>query len=125
MQPLALILDATILRRKDLRDRDAGAIPAASTFSAQASTGDCERQDTFNRSDGEGVASHDATVFSRKEATASVGSRPARATESATSLLNDDADLATVVAAWPGLPDTVRAGILAMVTGPQHLKNPT
>jgi hypothetical protein len=37
-----------------------------------------------------------------------------RATESATSLLPDDRDLAVVVAAWPELPEAVRAGIVAL-----------
>jgi len=39
-----------------------------------------------------------------------------RATESATSLLTEYPDLAVVVAAWPELPDAIRAGIVAMVT---------
>jgi hypothetical protein len=56
-------------------------------------------------------------------ATTSVGSRPAGATESATRAVFDDYDLATVVAAWPDLPDTVRARILAMVSACKDLKN--
>src|SRR5262245_10116968 len=41
--------------------------------------------------------------------------RPSTATQIATRMLPDDPDLAAVVAAWPGLPDAIRAGILAMV----------
>jgi hypothetical protein len=56
-------------------------------------------------------------------ATVNGGSRPARATESATGPLIDDPDLTAVVAAWPELPDAVRTGILAMATGLERPKN--
>ena len=95
--------------------RSAGAIPAASTFSVHASTGDSERQDTSNLPDCEGVASQPGTLDLRQGATANVGPRPVRATECATSLLSEYPDLAVVVAAWPELPEAVRAGIVAMV----------
>jgi len=38
-----------------------------------------------------------------------------RATESATSLLPEYPELAVVLAAWPELPEAVRADIVAMV----------
>ena len=41
--------------------------------------------------------------------------RPPRATKSATSPLLGDSDLAFVMAAWPQLPETVRAEVLATV----------
>jgi hypothetical protein len=51
----------------------------------------------------------------RQEATANGGSRPAGATESATTALPADRDLAVVVAGWPVLPESVRADIVAAV----------
>jgi hypothetical protein len=95
--------------------RDAGAIPAASTFSVQVSTGDSKRQDSSNFPDGSGVATNADRRHLRQGATANGGTRPGYATESATNSLNDDPDLAVVVAAWPELPETIRAGIVAMV----------
>jgi hypothetical protein len=95
--------------------RDAGAIPAASTFSEHASTGDAGRHDASELPDRQTVASDDESSELRQGTSASGGSRPARATESATSWVTDDSDLADVVAAWAELPRTVRAGILAMV----------
>jgi hypothetical protein len=100
-----------------------GAIPAASTFSVQASTGDSGRQNTAKLHDGEGFASREDRAVLRQEATVNGGSRPGRATESATVRVNDDPDLAAVVTAWPNLPDSVRAGILVMATGLEHVKN--
>jgi hypothetical protein len=41
--------------------------------------------------------------------------RVPRATESATNALSEDAGLAVVVVAWPKLPETVRAHILAPI----------
>ena len=102
---------------------DAGAIPAASTFSEHASTGDRERQDTSNLPDGERIAIPARRAVVRQEATGSGRSRPTRTTKSATGPVVDDLALAVVVAAWPDLPDSVRAGILAMATGLAHLKN--
>jgi hypothetical protein len=61
------------------------------------------------------VASHKGRPDFRQAATASVGPRPACATESATSLLPEYPDLAVVLAAWPELPEAVCAGIMAMV----------
>jgi hypothetical protein len=94
---------------------NAGAIPAASTFSVQASTGDSKRQDSSNLPDGSGVATNADRRHLRQGATTNGNTRPGCATESATSSLNDDPDLAVVVAAWPELPVAVRAGIVAMV----------
>jgi hypothetical protein len=42
-------------------------------------------------------------------------SRPAGATERATNSLNDDPDLAVVVAAWSDLPESVRDRIVDVV----------
>ncbi|MGO8903887.1 MAG: hypothetical protein ACLQU5_36960 [Isosphaeraceae bacterium] len=41
--------------------------------------------------------------------------RPQRATQGTTRLLPDNPDLAAVVAAWPSLPEAIKAGIVAMV----------
>jgi hypothetical protein len=92
-----------------------GAIPAASTLSAQASTGDRKRHIASEVADPEGVVPQQGRRDFRQVATANGGSRPPRATESATKPPPDDSDLAVVLAAWPNLPDTVRAGIVAMV----------
>jgi len=94
---------------------DAGAIPAASTFSIHASTAGRRRQNTSKSPDCEGVASRKNRSVLRQEATANVGPRPVGATESATSPLPDDPELALIVAAWPELPEAFRAGIVAMV----------
>jgi hypothetical protein len=67
--------------------------------------------------------SNEEEAVIRQEATVNGSSRPPRATESPTELLFNDPALATVVAAWPDLPDTVRASILAMVTDCEVLKN--
>ncbi len=40
---------------------------------------------------------------------------PLTATQNATRLLPDDPGLAAVVAAWPDLPEAIKAGIVAMV----------
>ncbi len=54
-----------------MRIMDAGAIPAASTFSVQASTGDGRRQDTSKDSEGEGLASStDSRCLRQETATA-------------------------------------------------------
>jgi len=95
--------------------RAAGAIPAASTFSEHASTRDSGRHITSKLPDCKGVAPCKRRPDLRQRATANGGRRPARGTESATSPLPDDPDLAVVVAAWPELPEAVRAGIVAMV----------
>jgi hypothetical protein len=94
---------------------DAGAIPAASTFSVHASIADRRRQDTSKPPDCEGAASHKNRCDLRQGATANVGPHPTSATESATSLIAEYSDLAVVVTAWPELPEAVRAGIVAMV----------
>jgi hypothetical protein len=92
-----------------------GAIPAASTFSIQASMGDRRRQETSKLPDGEGVASNEDRSVLRQGATTDGGTRPGRATESATMVNAEYPDLAVVSAAWPELPEAVRAGIVAMV----------
>jgi hypothetical protein len=86
-----------------------GAIPAASTLSAQASTGDGKRHIVSEVADPEGVVLQQGRRDLRQVTTANVGSRPPRATESATGPLFDDPALAAVVAAWPHLPDILIA----------------
>jgi hypothetical protein len=103
--------------------RAAGAIPAASTFSEHVSTDDKWRLDTSKLADTQDVTSLKGSTEVRQIPTANGGTRPVRATESATNSVNDDPDLAFMVAAWPDLPDTVRAGILAMASGLEHLTN--
>jgi hypothetical protein len=93
----------------------AGAIPAASTFSEHASTGDTTRHSTSRPSDRQGVASCGERADLRQEATASVVPRPTRATKNATKLLTEYPDLAIILDAWTELPHVVRAAILAMV----------
>ena len=51
----------------------------------------------------------------RQEASANGGLRPARATESATRPQETDPDLAAIIAAWPGVPDAVRALVVKMI----------
>ena len=52
---------------------------------------------------------------SRQDTTDSSSIRPLTATQNATRLLPDDPGLATVVDAWPVLPEAIKAGIVAMV----------
>jgi hypothetical protein len=52
---------------------------------------------------------------SRQETTDNDQKRPPRASQSATRLLPEDGDLATVIEAWDRLPDAIRKGIVAMV----------
>jgi len=94
---------------------DAGAIPAASTFSIHASTGDGRRQTASKPVIAKSLSTHPEEADSRQHAAPDVIGRPTRATKSATSPLRDDPDLAVVVAAWPELTEAVRAGIMAMV----------
>jgi len=79
------------------------------------STIDSERQDASKLHEDEGVASNAKRQYLRREATVNGGSRPGRATESATGHSPNDPDLAIVVAAWLELPKTVRAVIVAIV----------
>jgi hypothetical protein len=94
---------------------DAGAIPAASTFSEHASRGVSSRHTTSKAVTAKGVAAHLEEADSRQEATVNVLRRPPCATKSATGPLDDDPDLAVVVAARPELSETVRAEIVALV----------
>jgi len=94
---------------------DAGAIPAASTFSEHASSHDRTRQYTSKPVSNKGVATHQHEAESRQQATPNVIRRPPRATKSATGALMDDPELAAVIDAWDRLPEAVRAGIVAMV----------
>ena len=55
-------------------------------------------------------------VLIRQEPTSNDSKRPPSATENATGLLPElPPDLAEVAAAWPDLPEPIRAGILAMI----------
>ncbi len=109
--------------RGTLGFRDAGAIPAASIFSVHASTGDSTRHNTSEPTDCDEVASHDDGIVLRQEATVNGGSRPARATKSATSRSPHDLDLALLVAVWPELPETDRLMIVAIVRAARDLGN--
>jgi predicted kinase len=60
-----------------------------------------------------------ATGASHQQATSNVMPRQPRATKSAAALLTEYADVAIVVAAWPDLPEAVRAGVLAIVNAAQ------
>jgi hypothetical protein len=51
----------------------------------------------------------------RQDAHPSDSVRPCGATESATDPLAGDPDFKEVIDAWPALPETVKAGIVAMV----------
>jgi hypothetical protein len=95
--------------------RDAGAILAASIFSELASTSDTSRHLTSKDDTAKDVATHKDRPNLRQEATTNGGTRPSRATESATRPLSVDPDLAVVLAAWRELIVAVRAGIIAMV----------
>jgi hypothetical protein len=95
--------------------RDAGAIPAASIFSVHASTSDWRCHETAKLPDGSGVATNADRRHLRQGATTNGGTRPGCATESATRFMAEYPDLAVVSAAWPDLPEAVRAGIVAMV----------
>jgi hypothetical protein len=105
----------TTLRADNCGTRASGAIPAASTFSVHATSSDRSSQNPSNLPDCSRVASHKGRPGFRQGTTANVGPRPVRATKNATNSLPDDRDLAVVLAAWPELSDTVRAGIVAMV----------
>jgi hypothetical protein len=94
---------------------DAGAIPAASTFSERASTSDSSRHLTPNDNITEQVATHYEAGDSRQQSASSVLPRPHGATECATRPVAEYPDLAAVVMAWPELPQAVRAAIAAMV----------
>jgi hypothetical protein len=94
---------------------DAGAIPAASTFSEHTSSNDTSRQLTSKADAAKGVATMRNGMDSRQRATASGSRRPPRATKSATSGSVVDPDLAAIMDAWPNLPEVVRAGIVAIV----------
>jgi hypothetical protein len=100
--------------------RDAGAIPAASTFSKHASTSDNTCHNTSKLSDDGVVESHDGRRDLGQVTTADGGSRPGRATESATRLMAEYPDLAVVLAAWPELSEAVRAGIVLIASAAQQ-----
>jgi hypothetical protein len=95
--------------------RDAGAIPAASTFSEHASTGDKTRHETSKAVPSKEFVTHHDEGGSRQKAASSVMPRPPRATKSATRLMTEYPDLAVVSAARPELPEAVRAGIVVIV----------
>jgi hypothetical protein len=62
-----------------------------------------------------GVLSFLEQSESRQDAQLSDRPRPCGATESATDTLAIDPDFQEVIDAWPALPETVKAGIMAMV----------
>jgi hypothetical protein len=81
------------------------------------------RQDAANPPSLRGVTSFNGYPDFRQDAPASDAMRPQTATENATGLCHahdtpdgdSDPDFADVIAAWPSLPEAVRAGIVAMV----------
>jgi hypothetical protein len=79
------------------------------------SISDKPRHDTSKLSDDDEVASHNERRDLRQVTTECDGSRPRRATESATRLMAEYPDLAVISSAWPELPEAVRAGIVAIV----------
>ena len=54
-------------------------------------------------------------LSSRTKTTGNGQERPPVTTQITTRMLPDDPDLAVVIEAWGRLPDTIKAGILAMV----------
>src|SRR5271157_3381954 len=74
-----------------------------------------DRQDTSKRVNPKGLRRAESPQRSSQGATESDTTRPSRATRGATRPLPDDPDLAAMVAAWPELPEAIRAGLLAMV----------
>jgi hypothetical protein len=95
--------------------QDEGAIPAASIFSELASTSDTPRHLRSKDDTTKDVATHHAAGDSRQQAVSSDTPRSIGATKSATRLLAQYPDLAAVAAAWPDVPEAVRAGVVAMV----------
>jgi hypothetical protein len=73
------------------------------------------RPDTSKRVNTKGLRHTVPPHESRLNTSESDTTRPSRATRGATGLLPDDPDLAAVVAAWPELPEPIKAGIVAMV----------
>jgi hypothetical protein len=94
---------------------DAGAIPAASTFSELASSSDSRRQIASESDTAKELVTDADRGESRQQTSLSVRPRPRGATKSATSALANDPDFAVVLAAWPELPHAVRAAIVATV----------
>jgi len=74
------------------------------------------RQNTSKAANSNELRQAHSDSASRTEPTQDDPRRPPRATRGATrDCIVDDPDLAAVVAAWPELPEAIRAGILAMV----------
>ncbi len=73
------------------------------------------RQDTSKCVNAKGLRRTASPQRSSQSATESDMTRPQRATQGTTRLLPDNPDLAAVVAAWPSLPEAIKAGIVAMV----------
>ncbi len=107
----------TIFGESTLGIRDAGAIPAASTFCELTSSSDTSRQVTSQAATAQEVATHGNEGESRQQAASSVMPRPMTATKTATDGLEADRDLAIVVAAWPNLSDSVRASVMRIIKG--------
>jgi hypothetical protein len=107
----------------DLGEGAAGAIRAASTFSQQGSSNDSSRQITSKPAIDQAIATQPDQANPRQQAASNAMPRPTGATKSATSPVPDDRDLAVVLAAWPELPEAIRAGIAAMVKAAAAVKD--
>jgi hypothetical protein len=83
--------------------------------SDQASSDDSSRHMTSKSDGAQEVATPQDQADSRQQAARSVLPRSPRATKSTTLLLVEYPELAAVLAAWPALPDTVRANVVAIV----------
>ncbi|MGO9601622.1 MAG: hypothetical protein ACLP7Q_26910 [Isosphaeraceae bacterium] len=73
------------------------------------------RQNTSKAANSLGLRQPHSHSKSRTDPTRCDPPRLPRATRGATGPPPADPELAAVVAAWPGLPEAIRAGILAMV----------
>jgi hypothetical protein len=94
---------------------DAGAIPAASTFSKHASSSDSSRHIASEAANIKEFTTHEVEGNPRQQAATSAMPRPIAATKSATHLLVSDPDLAAVVASWPELSEPARSLVMEFI----------
>ncbi len=106
-----------------LRQASCGCNSRRLHFSEQASTSDSGRQNASETATAKELAAHHSEGDPRQQAASSVMPRSTGATKSATDLLAQYPDFAVVVAVWPGLSETSRDDIMAMVNAPATLKN--
>jgi hypothetical protein len=94
--------------RLTLNQRVVGSSPTGGTSASS-------RQNTSKRVSSKWLRQTAHPCESRHDTSESDTTRPPRATHGATQLPSDDPDLAAIVAAWPDLPETIKAGIMGMV----------